>query len=99
MKRTACLFAIMIDNLGLSFIMFIIKKNPILRPSMPENDVDPHASPSLGTGAAYQLQPSGASGALTGHLAPLVERARGYVDAASAAIIAAGSRHDQWWPR
>ncbi|MBB4123626.1 site-specific integrase [Martelella radicis] len=52
---------------------------------MPENDADPHASPSPDTSAAYELQPSEASGTLSGHLAPLVERARTYVEASSAA--------------
>ena len=93
----------MIDNLALSFIILIIEKNPILRPSMPENDVDPHASPSLGTSAAYELQPSGTSGAVTGHLAPLFERARGYVDASSAAntrrAYAADWAHFSSWCR
>ena len=101
--RTACRYLFMNDNLALSFIMFIIEKNPILRPSMPENDPDPHASPSLGTSAAYELQPSGTSGALTGHLAPLVERARGYVDASSAAntrrAYAADWAHFSSWCR
>jgi len=46
---------------------------------MPENDLDPHATPSLSTGAGDVLRPSGPSGAAAGHLAPLVERARGYV--------------------
>ncbi|QQM33089.1 tyrosine-type recombinase/integrase (plasmid) [Martelella lutilitoris] len=70
---------------------------------MPENDADPHASPSLGTSAAYELQPSGTSGAVTGHLAPLVERARGYVDASSAAntrrAYAADWAHFSSWCR
>ncbi|WP_328286113.1 hypothetical protein [Martelella mediterranea] len=56
-----------------------------MRPEMPENDADPHASPSPGTGAEDALHVSGASGAVASHLAPLVERARGYVEAASAA--------------
>ena len=52
---------------------------------MTENDTDPHAGPSLGTGVDGGLQGAGASGAVAGHLAPLVERARFYVEAASAA--------------
>lgn len=70
---------------------------------MSENDVDRNASPSLGTGAAYELQPPGSSGALTGHLAPLVERARGYVDASSSAntrrAYAADWAHFSSWCR
>ena len=70
---------------------------------MTENDADPHASPSLGTSAAYEVQPAGASGALTGHLAPLVERARGYVDASSSAntrrAYAADWAHFSSWCR
>ncbi|MEO2038278.1 MAG: integrase, partial [Martelella sp.] len=70
---------------------------------MPENDADPHDSPSLGTSAAYEVQPAGTSGALTGHLAPLVERARGYVDASSSAntrrAYAADWAHFSSWCR
>ncbi|MGV0879031.1 site-specific integrase [Martelella sp. FLE1502] len=50
---------------------------------MPENDADPYASPSLNTEADVALEHSGPSGALSGHLAPLVDRARSYVEAAS----------------
>ncbi|MCD1635748.1 tyrosine-type recombinase/integrase [Martelella mediterranea] len=70
---------------------------------MPENDADPHASPSLGTAAAYEVQPSGSSDALTSHLAPLVERARGYVDASRSAntrrAYAADWAHFSSWCR
>nr|WP_272214563.1 site-specific integrase [Marinicella sp. W31]MDC2880187.1 site-specific integrase [Marinicella sp. W31] len=70
---------------------------------MPENDVDPHSAPSLGTGTGDELQPSGSSGALTSHLAPLIERARGYVEASSSAntrrAYAADWAHFSSWCR
>ena len=52
---------------------------------MSENDADPHASPPLGTPPPDDSALSVVSSGPAGRLAPLVDRARTYVEAASAA--------------
>jgi integrase len=70
---------------------------------MPENDVDPHSAPSLSTSTEDHLQLSGLSANPPGHLAPLVDRARAYVEASSSAntrrAYAADWKHFAGWCR
>jgi integrase len=70
---------------------------------MPENDRNPYSAPSLGTEVGDHLQDSGLSAGTPVHLAPLVERARGYVEASSSAntrrAYAADWKHFAGWCR
>jgi len=70
---------------------------------MSENDADPHASPSLGTPPPDDSALSVVSSGPAGRLAPLVDRARTYVEAASAAntrrAYAADWTHFSRWCR
>lgn len=50
---------------------------------MPENDIKPIPAPPLSTADGEHLESSGLSAATPAPLAPLVERARGYVEASS----------------
>jgi integrase len=93
----------MLDKIALSFLIVIIEEISSQRPQMQENDRNPYSPPSLGTEVGDHLQDSGLSGGAPSHLAPLVERARGYVEASSSAntrrAYAADWKHFAGWCR